>query len=87
MYVTISLNIRREEKEEEYRTVEKNMKINEEKKKNKTKKLGRMVTLQMDQKRLIPPRKTPRNNGYVNIKSLKYKRRRVRSTYEKNKKR
>jgi hypothetical protein len=32
MYVTISLNIRREEKEEEeYSTVEKNMKIYEEK--------------------------------------------------------
>jgi hypothetical protein len=57
MYVTISLNIRREElEEEEYSTVEKNMKVYEEKKKKiKQKKLGRMVAPQMDHKRLIPP--------------------------------
>ncbi len=55
------------------------MKIYEEKKKkNNTKKLGRMVAPQMDQKRFIPPRKTPQNDGYVYINSLKYKRRRVR---------
>ncbi len=37
-----------------------------------------MVAPQMDQKRLIPPRKTPQNDRYVYINSLKYKRRRVR---------
>jgi hypothetical protein len=44
----------------------------------KQKKLGRMVAPQMDQKRFIPPRKTPKNDGYVYINILKYKRRRVR---------
>jgi hypothetical protein len=47
-------------------------------KKIKQNKLGRMVAPQMDQKRLIPPRKTPQNDRYVYINSLKYKRRRVR---------
>jgi hypothetical protein len=49
------------------------MKIYEEKKKKiKQKKLGRMVAPQTEQKRLIPPRKTPQNDGYVYINSLKY---------------
>jgi hypothetical protein len=37
-----------------------------------------MVAPQMDQERLITPRKTPQNDGYVYTNSLKYKRRRVR---------
>jgi hypothetical protein len=50
----------------------------EKKKKNKTKKVRTYCRTPNGSKRLIPPRKTPQNDGYVYINSLKYERRRVR---------